>query len=153
MSLVDRIRLDLTAAMKSRDAAKVAVLRMLKARLMEAEVEQRTAKGRDYQLEDELALRAISGYAKQRRDAIQSFVKGGRADLAERERGELAIVESYLPKQLEEEELRRLVVDTIREVGASTARDTGAVMKSLMPKIAGRADGKRASALVRSELA
>ena len=152
MTLRTRIVDDLKAAMKSRDATRVSVLRMLKTRMTEAEVAQRGKKGRDYQLDDDGALRVLSSYAKQRRDSIASFVEAGREELAERERQELAIVESYLPQPLTDDELLQLVRETIAEVGATSVADSGPVMKSLMPRIQGRADGRKASALVREAL-
>jgi uncharacterized protein YqeY len=97
-------------------------------------------------------MAVLAAYAKQRRDSIAAYRSGGREELAQREAQELAIVEAYLPAQLGDDELRSLVADAVRETGASGPQQLGAVMKAVMPKVRGRADGKRVSALVRDIL-
>jgi uncharacterized protein YqeY len=92
-------------------------------------------------------------YAKQRRESIELYEKGGRQDLVEKERRELQIVESYLPKQMSEEEIRELVAKVIEEVGASSPKDIGKVMQAVMPKVKGRADGSLVNRIVRELLA
>src|SRR5216117_2555411 len=125
MSMQDWIAADLTAAMRSKDAFRLGVLRMLKSRIMEEEVEQRARKGRDYLLDDPECLAVMSAYAKQRRDSIEAYREGGREDLATREEAELAIVQEYLPARLSEEDVRRIVAEAIAESGAKSAKEMG----------------------------
>ncbi len=148
MSLRQRITDDLTAAMKRGARDRVATLRMLKARLQEAEVALRASKGLAYQLTDPEAIQVLSSYAKQRRDSIESFRRAGRTDLVAREEAELAIVREYLPRALDAEELRRLAREAIAEAGAATPRDVGRVMKLLMPRVKGAADGTEVNRVV-----
>lgn len=152
MSLRDRLVTDLTAAMKGRDAQRTGVLRMLKAKMLEAEVDQRAKKGTDYQIEDPEALAVIAAYAKQRRDAIEAYRKGGREDLAAKEEAELAIVQEYLPKQLSADEIRTIVREAIAATGASSVNEMGVVMKAVMPKTKGAADGKLVNDIVKELL-
>jgi len=152
MSIRDRIVADLTAAMKAKDAARLGVIRMLKSRIMEAEVEQRGRKGPAYVLEDQECLAVIATYAKQRRDSIEAYRKGGNEDLAKKEEGELAMIQEYLPAQLSEDEVRRTVAAAIAEAGAISAKDTGAIMKIVMPRLKGAADGAVVSRVVRELL-
>jgi len=142
MSIKQQIVDDMKAAMKSRAADRLEVLRMVKARMMEAEVSLRAAKGRDYELEDAESIQVLTSYAKQRRDSIDSFRQAGREDLATKEEAELALVQEYLPRQLPPEEVRRIVQEAIAEARATSARDLGAVMKLVMPRVKGAADGK-----------
>ena len=152
MSIRDRIVENLGTAMKSRDALRVGVLRMVKAKILEAEVEQRVKEGADYRLADPEALAVLSAYAKQRRDSIDAFRKGGREDLASKEEAELAILHDYLPRQLSADEIRELVRQSMAETGAASMKDMGAVMKAVMPKVKGAADGKLVNDVVRSML-
>lgn len=147
MSIKQRITDDLKAAMKAGDKARLGVLRMVKSRMLEAEVDLRTAKGRDYQLNDEEATGVLATYAKQRRDSIESYERAGRDDLASTERLELAIIQEYLPERLSEDELRRIVQEAIASTGAMSARDMGSVMKIVMPRVKGAADGKLVSSI------
>ena len=146
MPLLERIDNELKAAMKSSDKIKVSTLRMVKASLKNREIEKRA------ELSDEEVIEVLTTLAKQRRESISEFERGGRADLAEREREELAVIQSYLPEQLSEEELNRIVQETIEETGASSLKDVGKVMKSLMPKVKGRADGRQVNQKVRKLL-
>lgn len=148
MSIRQRILDDLTAALKSGARQRLDTLRMLKARIQEAEVALRATKGLDYQLSDAETTPVVAAYAKQRRDSIESFRQASRADLAAREEAELAIVQEYLPRQLDADELRRLAREAIAEAGATSAKDTGKVMKLLMPKVKGAADGKEVNRVV-----
>jgi uncharacterized protein YqeY len=149
----DRLEADLKAAMRERDTQRTDCIRMLKSKLLEREVELRAKAGRDHRVTDEEALAVLSTYAKQRRDSIESYRAGGREDLAAAEEAELALVESYLPSQLSDEELRGLVREAVSASGAAEVRDLGRVMKALMPKVQGRADGKRVTEIVREILA
>jgi len=153
MTIKERIVADLTAAMKAKDTQRLGVVRMLKSRIMEAEVEQRARKGLEYVLEDQECLAVIATYAKQRRDSIEAFRKGGKEDLATKEEAELEIVQQYLPARLADDEVRRIVAAAIAEAGATSAKEMGAVMKIVMPKLKGEADGAVVNRIVRELLA
>ena len=130
--------------MRAKDANKLGVLRMLKSALKYAAIEKSGAEG---ELDDAEATQVI------RQDSIESFEKGGRAELAEKEKSEVAILNEYLPAAMSAEELSRIVRETIAEVGATSKAQMGAVMKALGPKIAGRADGKTHTQEVQRQLA
>ncbi|HEX4640248.1 MAG TPA: GatB/YqeY domain-containing protein [Chthoniobacterales bacterium] len=147
MTLTERVDADLKDAMRAKDAAKLAVLRGLKSALKYAAIEKS-----DAGLDDAAATQVIRKQVKQRHDSIESFEKGGRAELAAKERAELEILNAYLPKGLNAEELSALVRETIAEVGATSKAQMGAVMKALQAKVAGRADGKTLSAEVQKQL-
>jgi uncharacterized protein YqeY len=147
MTLNDKVSADIAAAMKSRDAARLSALRMLKAAVMNRGVE----KGRD--LEDAEILQVVSSLVKQRRDSIEQFSKAGRTDLVDKETGEIAVLQAYLPPSATPEEIEAAVADAIAETGASSPRDMGKVMKVVMPKLAGKnADGKAVNDAVRRKL-
>ena len=143
---------DLKASMKSGDKLRTGCLRMLRSKVLEREVALRPKKGADYELDDEEALQVISTYAKQRKDSIESYRGGGREDLAAREEAELKIIEEYLPAQMSEEELGRIVDEVIAECGASSPKEMGQVMKGVMARVSGQADGKAVNAIVRQKL-
>ncbi len=147
MTLQERIDADLKGAMRAKEAGKLSVLRGLKSALKYAEIEKA-----DAGLDDSAAVQVIRKQVKQRQDSIESFEKGGRPDLAAKEKEELEILNAYLPKGLSAEELSALVRETIAEVGATSKAQMGAVMKALQPKVAGRADGKSLSAEVQKQL-
>jgi uncharacterized protein YqeY len=149
MTLNERIDSDLKEAMRARDAQRLGVLRMLKAALKNSAIEKGGAAA---QLDEAEATQVIRKQVKQRQDSIESFEKGGRPELAEKEKGELAILEQYLPAAMSAEDLSRLVRETITEVGATSRAQMGAVMKALGPKVAGRADGKTLSQEVQRQL-
>jgi uncharacterized protein len=150
VSLIQQIDTDLKDAMRARDAARLGVLRMLKSALKYAAIEKSGAEG---ELDEAEATQVIRKQVKQRQDSIESFEKGGRAELADKEKSELAILNSYLPAAMSVEELAGLVRQTIAEVGATSRAQMGAVMKALGPKVAGRADGKTLSQEVQRQLA
>src|SRR5213594_523103 len=152
MSIRQRIIEDLTASMKSKDALRLGVIRMVKSRMMEAEVEQRALKSPGYELQDDEVLAVIAAYAKQRRDSIEAYRQAGREDLAAKEEAELAILHEYLPAQLSPEEVRAIVKESIAQAGASSIKDMGAVMKLVMPRVKGTADGKVVNQIVRELL-
>jgi uncharacterized protein YqeY len=152
MSIKQRLDAEMKQAMKSREQRTVTCIRMLKSKLLEREVALRSKEGKDYEITDEEALTVISTYAKQRRDSIASYREGGREELATEEEAELAIVERYLPQQLSEDALRELITGAIAESGASTIKDLGSVMKLVVPKTKGLADGKLVNQLVRELL-
>jgi uncharacterized protein YqeY len=149
MTLLERIDSDLKDAMRAKDSARLGVLRMLKSALKYSLIEKSGAEG---QLDDAEAAQVIRKQVKQRRDSIESFEKGGRADLAAKEQSELAILTAYLPQGLTAEELAQLVRETIGEIGATSKAQMGAVMKAVQPKVAGRADGKTVSQEVQRQL-
>ena len=152
MAIKERIVADLTAAMKAKDTQRLGVVRMLKSRIMEAEVEQRGRKGSDYILDDQECLAVIATYAKQRRDSIEAYRKAGREDLAGKEEAELAIIQQYLPAPISEDEIRRIVSVAIAETRATSVKEMGAIMKIVMPKLKGEADGAVVNRIVRELL-
>jgi uncharacterized protein len=147
MSLHDRLTEDLKQAMKARDQLRMDVIRMIKAAVLNKEVEMKK------DLDDAEMSRIMTTMIKQRKESVEQYEKGQRAELAAKERQEISIIEAYLPKALSADELDRTVEDVIRETGASSAKDMGAVMKAVMSRLAGQAvDGKHVSDLVRSKL-
>jgi uncharacterized protein YqeY len=152
MSLRQRLMDDMKTAMKQGDKRRVGCLRMLRSRLLEREVALRPEKGPDYEIEDPEATAVIATYAKQRRESIESYRAGGRPDLADNEEAELQIIQDYLPEQLSEERIREVVREVIEQSGASSAKDMGGVMKLVMARLRGAADGKLVSQIVRESL-
>jgi len=152
MNLKQRITDDTKKAMKARNQNLVNVLRMVKSKVLEKEVELRKSKGLDYELDDEEMIAVISAYAKQRRQSIDSYREAGRDDLVTQEQEELEILQEYLPRQLSEEEVQEIVAETIRETGASGPQEMGQVMRAVMPKLKGAAYGKTVNAIVRKQL-
>jgi uncharacterized protein YqeY len=147
MSLLTDVTAAIADAMRKKDAARLAPLRMLKAAFMNKSVE----KGRD--LDEAEERQVVSSLVKQRRDSIEQFTKGGRQDLVDKETAEIAILETYLPPAVDPAVMDKAVADAIAETGASTAKDMGRVMKAAMAKLAGQTvDGKTLNELVRSKL-
>jgi uncharacterized protein len=147
MPLIDDISAAMTAAMKAKDQARLAPLRMVKAALMNREVE----KGRA--LDDTEAQQVVASLIKQRRDSVEQFLKGGREELAARETAEIAVLEAYLPPPVDPAELEGAVDDSIRELNATSAKDFGRVMKAVMGRLAGRGvDGRVITDVVRRKL-
>lgn len=136
MSLLSRIDNDLKAAMKSSDAVRVSTLRMAKAAIKNYQID------RNRDISDEEILSVLSTMAKQRRESIEQFSKAAREDLAEKERQELSVLQIYMPAQLSAEEVEKIIIQAIQESAASSEADMGKVMKLLMPKVRGVADGK-----------
>ncbi len=148
-ALKDQLQADLTAAMKARDELTTATLRMLLTAVGTEEVAGKSAR----ELSDDDVLAVLRREAKKRREAATAFQDGGRPDRAERERAEEQVLAGYLPAQLSDDELGELVRAAVQETGASSPRDMGAVMKVVVPKVAGRAEGARVSAAVKAALA
>ncbi|MCA1617955.1 MAG: GatB/YqeY domain-containing protein [Acidobacteria bacterium] len=147
MSLKERITGDMTAAMKARDAARLSTLRMVKASVQNREIE----KGGE--LSDEEMTRALQSLVKQRRDSVEQYEKAGRAELAEKERAEIVVIEGYLPRAASAEEIERAVAEAFAETGASSMKEMGAVMKAAQARLAGRnADGRAVSEAVKRKL-
>lgn len=149
MKIQERIDSDLKESMRAKNASKVGVLRMLKSALKYAAIAK---SGSDAELSDAEAAQVIRKQAKQRQDSIESFEKGGRAELAAKEKEELSILNAYLPKAMGTDEIAALVRQTIAEVGATSKAQMGAVMKALQTRVAGRADGKTLSQEVQRQL-
>ena len=143
-----RLQSDLNLAMKSRDQLRTATLRMTLAAITREEVAGTEAR----ELSDDEVQRVIAKEMKKRREAAEAFDQAGRTELADRERAEGALLEDYLPKQLDDAELAELVRDAVVEAGATEPRQLGAVMKLVQPRVAGRADGRRVSDEVRRQL-
>ncbi|MDA8101328.1 MAG: GatB/YqeY domain-containing protein [Nitrospiraceae bacterium] len=147
MGLRETIDADIKNAMKSGEKDKVSALRMLTAAIKNKMIEKRPADLTENDIQD-----TVRSLIKQRKDSIEQFAKGGRQDLADKESAEVAVLEVYLPQQLPREEVERIVKDVISQTGAQGAKDMGKVMKALMPVLAGRADNKLVSELVKSSL-
>ena len=149
MTVIERVDSDLKEAMRAKDATRLGVLRMLKSALKYAAIAK---SGAEAGLNDAEAAQVIRKQAKQRQDSIESFEKGGRTELADKEREELSILNAYLPQQMNAGELTKVVRETIAEVGATSKAQMGAVMKALQAKVAGRVDGKTLSTEVQKQL-
>ena len=149
MTLQERIDSDLKDAMRAKDAARLGVLRMLKSALKYSAIEK---SGADSQLDDAEVAQVLRKQVKQRQDSIESFEKGGRPELAAKEKEELALLQTYLPEGLSADELANMVRETIGEVGATSKAQMGAVMKALQARVAGRADGRMLSQEVQRQL-
>jgi len=148
MSLKDQIISDMTAAMKAQDAARTSTLRMVKAAIMNREKDGGGA------ITDEDVLKLLRSQVKQRRDSVEQYQKAGRPELADKEIAEIAVIETYLPQAASEAEIEQAVSEAITETGASSIKDMGAVMKAVMPKLAGKnADGRTVSDTVKKKLA
>jgi uncharacterized protein YqeY len=142
-----RLQGDVIAAMKAKDKERLGVLRMLQAAVKQVEVDERR------ELTDADVVKILASYARKVRDQIKSYGDGGREDLKSAAEKELAIVGEYLPAELSDEELEQIVRTAVAETGASGPQDMGQVMKAVMPRTAGRADGQRVSAMVKQTLA
>jgi uncharacterized protein len=148
MSLKDQIIADMTAAMKAKDVARTSTLRMLKAAMVNREIE----KGGE--LDDEELSKLLRSQLKQRRDSVDQYQKGGRQDLAEKETTEIAVIEGYLPQAAAAEEIEQAVAAAIAETGATSMKEIGAVMKAAMVLLAGKnPDGRTVSETVKKKLA
>jgi uncharacterized protein YqeY len=147
MSLKERITSDMTAAMKSKEAARLSTLRMVKAAVQNREIE----KGGE--LSDEELMKLLQTLVKQRRDSVEQYEKAGRTELAEKEQAEISVIEEYLPRAATREEIERAVEEAVSETGASSLKEMGAVMKAALARLAGRnADGRVVSEVVKSKL-
>jgi uncharacterized protein len=147
MKLRDKISADLTSAMKSKEAARLSVLRMMKAAVRNKEIDQRQ------ELEDAQVVQVLISLIKQRKDSIEQFTEGGRLDLADKETAEIKVIEEYLPSAVTGEEIVRAVEAAISETGAASIKDMGKVMKACMARFSGRpVDGAKVSDLVKVRL-
>jgi hypothetical protein len=147
MSLIEQLTKTMAEAMKARDQVRLATVRMLKAALMNREVER----GRP--LTDAEELQVVTMLVKQRKDSIDQFGRGGRQDLVDKETAELAVLQTYLPPGVDAGELERIVTEAVAETGVTSSKDMGRVMKAVMARLAGaQVDGKAVSELVRKKL-
>jgi uncharacterized protein YqeY len=151
MTLYQTILNDLKTAMKAKDELKTMVLRSLKAGMLEKEISART-EGKAVEITDDMATEVIVKAAKQRKDSLQQYTSAGREDLADIEKAELGIIESYLPEQLNEDEITAIVNEAISKTGASSIREMGKVMGAVMPKVKGKADGNLVNKIVKERL-
>jgi uncharacterized protein YqeY len=148
MSLQTRLIDEMKEAMKTGEALKVSVIRMLRASIKNREIE----KGKRSPLTEQELLEVVSSAVKQRKDSIEQFSKGGRTDLVQKEQLEMDILKTFLPPALTKEELLNKARSVIQEIGATSPKDMGKVMKSLMPLVAGQADGAMVSEVVKDLL-
>lgn len=146
MTLKDKLMEDLKASMKNKDSVRKNTITMIRAAIKQLELDQRK------ELEDDEVLEIISKQLKEKKNALEDFKKAERQDLIDLTEEEINILLEYLPKQLSDEELRQIVIETIDEVGAKDLKDMGKIMKSIMPKIKGKADGGRVNKIVREIL-
>ena len=146
MGLKERLINDMKEAMKSKDRVKLSTIRMINSLIKNAEIEKRG------ELSDEEIVSLLMKYAKQRRESIEMYEKGGRRNLVEKEKQELSIVESYLPEQMGEDEVREIVREAVEKTGARSVKDIGSVMKYVMPKVKGRVDGSTVNRIAKEML-
>ena len=147
MTFADEVTAAIADAMRKQDSVRLGALRMLKAALMNREVERGRA------LDDAEARQVVSSLVKQRRDSIEQFTSGGRKDLADKESAEIRVLEAYLPPSADPAAIERAVAEAIAETGATTAKDIGRVMKAAMARLAGQSvDGKAVNEVVRQKL-
>jgi hypothetical protein len=144
--VTDRVQSDLAEAAKARDQRRVAALRMVLDALQKQSKEERE------ELDEQAEIAVLKRERKRRAEAAEAYRKGGRDEQATGEEAEAALIDEYLPEQISDEELKMLVADAVGEAGAQSAKEMGKVMAALMPKLGGRADGKRVSELVREKL-
>lgn len=164
MNLKEKIQKDLTQAIKNKEELKSSVLRMLSAVILNREKEKRYKISKEKpeiseenlvketQLGNEEVIEVISSEVKKRKEAVGEYEKGGRSDLAEKEKKELEILQQYLPEQLSEEEIKKLAKKAIDKAGATEPKDMGKVMAELMPQVKGRAEGSLVSKIVKELL-
>ncbi|MCK4915780.1 MAG: GatB/YqeY domain-containing protein [Candidatus Eisenbacteria sp.] len=146
MNLLERLESDMIKAAKARDSERLGAIRFVRSRTKNRQIELKR------ELKDEDVVEVLSRIAKQHRESIEQFQEGGRDELVKHERRQLSVVEEYLPAQLGEQELLEILSGVIEETGAAGPRDIGMVMKTIMPRVKGRADGKIVKALVQSRL-
>jgi uncharacterized protein len=144
--ILARIKQDTVAAMKAKDRERLGILRQVSAAIKQVEVDERR------ELDDQGVLAILQKYAKQVRDSLEAAEKAGRSEAVAAAEAELVIVREYLPAELDDAALGAIVDEAIGETGASGPKDMGAVMKAVMPRVTGRADGSRVSAMVKSKL-
>ena len=147
MSIKEQLTADMKEAMKAHDKTRLAVIRLARGAVRQAEID-----GGHTELDDEAVIGVLSKEVKMRRDSLEEFQKGGRDDLVQQTQAEIDVLMHYLPAQLSEAEVKKLVEEAVAQTGAQTQKDMGKVMGLLMPRVKGRADGKMVNTLVRSML-
>ena len=147
MTIQEKIQSDMAEAMRSKEALRLSVLRMMKSAVKNKEVDKMRP------LEEAEALSVLNTLVKQRKDSVEQFRKGGREELATKEEAEIKIIEEYLPAGASDEDIRKAVEEAVQETGAASIKDMGKVMKATMTRLAGKtADGSRVSQLVKEKL-
>jgi hypothetical protein len=146
MGLEERLVDEMKQAMKSNDKLRLSTIRMIRSALKNKEIEQRM------KLDDDGVIRVIQGMVRKGEESLEQFQLGGRMDLVEKERKEIEILKSFLPQSLSQEEILKIIDQSIEETQASSLKDLGKVMKSVMPKLQGKADGKLINQLVKEKL-
>jgi uncharacterized protein YqeY len=146
MNLEERLLDEMKQAMKTNDKLRLSTIRMIRTAVKNKEIDQRK------KLDDDTILRVIQGMVRKGEESVEQFKLGGRTDLVEKETKEIEILKSYLPKPLSQEEILQIIDQTIEETKASSLRDLGKVMKSVMPKLGGRAEGSLINQLVKEKL-
>lgn len=146
MSLKEKLQEDLKSSMKNKDTIRKSVVTLIRAAIKQYEVDNRV------ELADDAIIDIISKQLKQRKDSLAEFEKANRDDLVEETKSEIQVLEGYLPQQLSEDELEKIVIETIAEVGATSMKDMGKIMATIKPKTAGRADGRKINELVKKNL-
>lgn len=146
MSLKEKLQEDLKSSMKNKDTVKKSVVTLIRAAIKQHEVDNRV------ELADDAIIDIISKQLKQRKDSLAEFIKANRDDLVDETKSEIQVLEGYLPQQLSEEELEKIVIETIAKVGATSMKDMGKIMAAIKPKTAGRADGRKINELVKKNL-
>lgn len=146
MTIKEKLQQDLKESLKNKDTLRLNTIRSIINAIKNKEIDLRR------ELEEEEIFGILNTLAKQRRESIEQYGKGGRQDLVEQETKELKIIKEYLPEQLSEEEIEKIVKETINELNATSMKDMGKVMKAVMPKVKGRADGKKVNEMVKKIL-
>lgn len=149
MNLKEQIQNDLKDAMRAKDEQKLSIVRMLKSAIQYYEIQKG---GAGYTASDEDVVDVVGKEIKKRKESIELYEQGGRPELAEKEKKEIEVLQTYLPEQLSEDEIKKIVEEAINQTGASEMKDMGKVMSALMPKIKGKADNSIVSTLVREKL-
>lgn len=147
MNLTEQINNDIKTAMLAKDAAKLAALRAVKSELL-----LEASKGGNSEISEETGQKLVQKLVKQRKDALEIYLEQKRQDLADVEQFQIDVLSNYLPKQMDEAEVRKVIQEVIAQTGASSATDMGKVMGASMGKLSGKADGKLISAIVKEEL-
>ena len=146
MGLLQTLQEEMKQALKAKDTERVSVIRMLISEIKKVQIDKKK------ELSDDEIIEVIQKYAKQRKESIKQYRDAGREDLAQKEERELKIVSEFLPEQLSEDEIEKIVDQAIKETGASSMKDMGKVMKIVMEKVKGRADGSVVSKIVKGKL-
>lgn len=146
MALKEKLMVDLKSSMKNKDSIRKNTITMIRAAIKQKEVDERI------ELDDQGVIEIISKQLKEKKNVIEDFKKGQRQDLVEQTEKEMEILLEYLPKQLSEDDIRKIVMETVKEVNASSMKDMGLVMKSVMPKVKGKADGNTVNKIVKEIL-